>query len=153
VNRSIARSEPGNSSAGIALAAAVRTERNPALQLKISSSIWRQSHQQVSPESGFSLRQLRAVVQPVINGSYRNHCPLCLWSKHVDVRPGDRASGCGGMMLPVQLDHRSGKGLVIVHRCTRCAAERVNRLACDTAQPDDIAAIGDLMTQRVPARR
>ena len=29
---------------------------------------------------------------------YTNHCPKCLWSKHVDVHPGDRAAECGGMM-------------------------------------------------------
>lgn len=51
------------------------------------------------------------------------------------------------MMRPEHLDHRSGKGLVIVHRCISCEAVRVNRLATDTAQEDDIGAIGDLMSR------
>ncbi|WDF05905.1 RNHCP domain-containing protein [Shouchella hunanensis] len=34
------------------------------------------------------------------NGSYRNHCPFCLYSKHQDIIPGDRASTCGGLMEP-----------------------------------------------------
>jgi RNHCP domain-containing protein len=83
----------------------------------------------------------------VTNGSYRNHCPLCLWSKHLDVNPGDRASECMGMMRPDRMDHRSGKGLVIIHHCIRCGVVRANRLAQDTVQADDIGAIGNLMSQ------
>ncbi|MEK7129489.1 MAG: RNHCP domain-containing protein, partial [Patescibacteria group bacterium] len=31
----------------------------------------------------------------VMGGRYNNHCPSCLWSKHVDDKiPGDRASDC-----------------------------------------------------------
>jgi RNHCP domain len=88
-----------------------------------------------------------AAVAPVTNGSYRNHCPLCLWSKHVDIKPGDRASDCMGMMRPARLDHRSGKGLVIIHRCTRCNVVRANRLARDTVQEDEGASVSDLMRQ------
>ncbi len=80
-------------------------------------------------------------------GGYRNHCPACLWSKHVDVEPGDRACDCLGMMRPERMDHRSGKGLVIIHRCVRCGVTRANRLARDTAQEDDIGAISDLMAE------
>ena len=50
-------------------------------------------------------------VVPLSNGSYRNHCPRCLYSKHLDVAPGDRASFCEGMMEPIGVRHRSGKGL------------------------------------------
>ena len=32
---------------------------------------------------------------------YTNHCPHCLWSRHVDVNPGDRKATCKGMMEPV----------------------------------------------------
>ena len=40
----------------------------------------------------------------VVNGSgYTNHCPRCLWSKHVDVNPGDRQATCQGFMEPVCL--------------------------------------------------
>jgi hypothetical protein len=48
-------------------------------------------------------------------------------------------------MRPERIDHRSGKGLVIIQRCVRCGASRANRLAMDTAQPDDVAAIGELL--------
>jgi RNHCP domain len=84
-------------------------------------------------------------VAPVSNGSYRNHCPYCLWSRHLDVVPGDRASACGGPMRPARIEHRAGKGMVIVHQCTRCGAERANRVAVDTEQADDIDALAALM--------
>lgn len=76
-------------------------------------------------------------MQPLERGSYRNHCPACLWSKHVDRDgPGDRMSACGGMMEPVGLDQRGGKGWLVLHRCTLCGKSIPNRAAPD----DDLAA-------------
>lgn len=82
-----------------------------------------------------------AEVMPVSNGSYRNHCPFCLWSKHVDLLPGDRQSSCRGLMEPVELDYRSSKGYLIVHRCIRCGHVRQNRAAVGRVQPDDLDAL------------
>jgi len=31
---------------------------------------------------------------------HRNHCPLCLWSRHVDETPGDRRSACRARCSP-----------------------------------------------------
>jgi hypothetical protein len=87
-------------------------------------------------------------VAPLSNGSYRNHCPRCLWSKHLDVEPGDRAAACRGLMRPQRIDHRAGKGLVVVHVCVACGFTRPNRIADDPAQGDDIDAIIALMTRR-----
>ncbi len=67
---------------------------------------------------------------------YTNHCPRCLWSKHVDVHPGDRAAGCHGLMQPVGLEVERGR-YVIVHRCTRCGLVRRNRAAPE----DDFEAL------------
>jgi hypothetical protein len=67
----------------------------------------------------------------VIGNGFTNHCPLCLWSKHVDITPGDRAAACGGLMEPVKVEGGS-PDYVLVHRCTRCGIERRNRV-----QPDD----------------
>ena len=76
-------------------------------------------------------------VRPLANGSCRNHCPRCLWSKHVDEVPGDRGSLCGGMMRPVDVQQDSRRGWMIVHRCERCGTVRRNRAALDDpAQPD-----------------
>lgn len=82
-----------------------------------------------------------ASVRPCGNGSYRNHCPHCLWSAHVDDRPGDRASPCAAPMRPVGLTELRGKGLAVVHRCVRCGLRRANRIARDTEQPDDLDAL------------
>lgn len=63
----------------------------------------------------------------VRGGGYTNHCPSCLWSKHVDVDPGDREEGCGGMMKPVEV-LKSGKDIKILHKCQSCGFERVATL-------------------------
>jgi hypothetical protein len=84
-------------------------------------------------------------VAPLRNGSYRNHCPACLWSRHVDITPGDRASPCGALMRPDRIEQRGGKGMVVIHRCTRCGASRANRLADDRGQGDDIDAVTAVM--------
>jgi hypothetical protein len=50
---------------------------------------------------------------------YTNHCPHCLWSKHVDINPGDRQATCGGMMEPIDVESRGGQ-YNIIHQCVRC---------------------------------
>ena len=59
---------------------------------------------------------------------YTNHCPQCLWSKHVDVNPGDRQSDCGGLMKPESFEMKDGE-YVIAYRCLRCGHERKNKAA------------------------
>lgn len=71
-------------------------------------------------------------VLPLSEGSYRNHCPYCLYSKHVDdAGPGDRKSACEGLMVPVNLDQRQKKGWLIIHRCEKCGKTVVNKAAPD----------------------
>jgi RNHCP domain len=83
------------------------------------------------------------------NGSYRNHCPICLWSKHVDELPGDRAATCRGLMSPERVEQRRGKGLVIIHRCVVCGFVRPNKIADDPSQSDDVdSVIAVMRTQR-----
>ncbi|HVU06521.1 MAG TPA: RNHCP domain-containing protein [Candidatus Paceibacterota bacterium] len=63
----------------------------------------------------------------VIGNGYTNHCPKCLWSKHVDRNPGDRLAACGGMMESV-LAEKERSDYVITHRCAVCGFERRNKL-------------------------
>lgn len=70
---------------------------------------------------------------PVAGTGYTNHCPRCLWSKHVDVDPGDRAAACGGLMAPVALEGTS-PDYVILHRCERCGFERRNKVQENDAE-------------------
>lgn len=68
----------------------------------------------------------------VTGDGYTNHCPSCLWSKHVDVFPGDRAQICGGLMEPVGLEIKGGKEM-IVHRCLKCGVVK----KCKVSVNDD----------------
>ncbi len=78
-----------------------------------------------------------------VQGSgYTNHCPKCLWSKHVDVQPGDRQESCQGMMEPVGVEVKKGS-YRILHRCTRCGIERWNK----AAREDDFEVILQLAAE------
>ena len=73
----------------------------------------------------------RPVVAAGAGSEHRNHCPNCLSSQHVDDEPGDRASGCGGVMEPVGVWVRKGGEWAIIHRCRRCGKLDSNRVAAD----------------------
>lgn len=72
----------------------------------------------------------------VIGTGYTNHCPRCLWSKHVDVDPGDRLALCYGMMEPMRIEGTVAR-LRVLNRCTLCGFERYN----DIAQTDSLDAV------------
>ena len=64
--------------------------------------------------------------------AHRNHCPNCLWSRHLDDdAPGDRAAECGSSMEPIAICVRGDGEWVIVHRCTGCDDLNLNRTAGD----------------------
>lgn len=63
--------------------------------------------------------------------SSRNHCPKCLYSKHVDVNPGDRAEECHGLLEPISVELSSKKGYVIIYKCKKCGKIRKNIAAKD----------------------
>jgi len=50
---------------------------------------------------------------------YTDHCPRCLWSKHVDVNPGDREAECQGMMEPIGAVVVR-EGYVVHYKCDKC---------------------------------
>jgi hypothetical protein len=95
--------------------------------------------------TGFICENCGKKVVPVTNGSYRNHCPFCLCSKHVDDKPGDRQSGCGGIMDPVGVTYKSGKGYQIIHKCRKCGYTSKNIVAEDTVSPDDQVLLTELI--------
>lgn len=90
----------------------------------------------------FRCGHCRMMVGPVPSGGHnRNHCPFCLYSRHVDAdTPGDRASDCGSSMEPVGVFTRPKGEEVIVHRCRGCGFERHNRVAADDSY-DAVAAL------------
>ncbi|GCE47557.1 RNHCP domain-containing protein [Thermosporothrix hazakensis] len=84
-------------------------------------------------EEVFKCRHCKRFVCPLPSGGkHRNHCPFCLYSRHVDAKkPGDRLSECGSVMQPVARFVRNAGEDVLVHRCLGCGVERFNRIAAD----------------------
>ena len=79
---------------------------------------------------------------PTAKKTCRNHCPKCLYSKHVDHFPGDRANECHGLLKPFAWEQDPQKGVVIWFRCVRCGTETRNRaLLDDPTASDDFDAI------------
>jgi len=64
----------------------------------------------------------------VAGSGYTNHCPECLWSKHVDNLPGDRGNPCHGLMEPIGLELRGDKRQII-HTCQTCGIIKKNKVA------------------------
>ena len=68
---------------------------------------------------------------PIGDVMIRDHCPFCLWGRHLDNIPGDRAADCGGLMRP--LSFSVGGGIRWIHyECTQCRHQFRVR-----AHPDD----------------
>lgn len=88
--------------------------------------------------TNFVCENCKKNIKALTNGSYRNHCPFCLYSKHLDNKPGDRASECKGLMKPIDLEYSSKKGYQIVHQCLKCKKIQKNRVAVDTIQEDNL---------------
>lgn len=64
-----------------------------------------------------------------VRGSgYTNHCSKCLWSRHVDEYPGDRANECLGMMEPAGFLVVGGD-YILIHRCVKCGERKKNRMS------------------------
>jgi hypothetical protein len=81
----------------------------------------------------FKCRNCKAFIgEPPTGGQQRNHCPMCLYSLHVDDKtPGDRASECRSLMEPIGVFYRRNLEQVVVHRCLGCGFVRYNRIAAD----------------------
>lgn len=86
-----------------------------------------------SPEQSFTCGHCKRFIGPLPSGGHhRNHCPFCLYSRHVDEgRSGDRASACKSLMAPIGAFQRANGEHVLVHRCLGCGFERFNRIAAD----------------------
>ena len=100
--------------------------------------------------TAFTCVNCGAEVPPLVGGGLRNHCHACLHSLHLDVNPGDRASDCGGLLVPVGVLQSGKKGWVIISRCRKCGMTRRNRAALDDpSSPDDWSLIVELAARPV----
>jgi len=64
--------------------------------------------------------------EKVTGDGYTNHCPICLWSKHIDINPGDRSSKCKGLMEPIKIETKKD-GYIITHHCEKCGYQKKNK--------------------------
>ncbi|MBI4125961.1 MAG: RNHCP domain-containing protein [Deltaproteobacteria bacterium] len=98
---------------------------------------------------GFVCGHCENEVSPTSITTPRNHCPFCLWSKHVDINPGDRANPCCGLLRPVGVLTEPRRTYVIVHECQRCHKQTRSKAILKGNQPDDFNLIVKLSQQPV----
>ncbi len=72
---------------------------------------------------GYEVNELKYTV--------RNHCPNCLYSKHVDINPGDRKEQCQGLMEPIGIEKNKKDTYKIIYRCQLCGVVKKNIMAKD----------------------
>lgn len=60
----------------------------------------------------------------------RDHCPHCLYSKHVDIMPGDRANPCKGLLKPIGIE-KFKDTYKILYKCDSCNEPHKNIMAKD----------------------
>jgi len=60
----------------------------------------------------------------------RDHCNKCLYSKHVDVFPGDRKNECKGLLRPIAVE-KFKNTYKIIYKCEKCGEIHKNIMAPD----------------------
>lgn len=65
-----------------------------------------------------------------LNYTARDHCPNCLYSKHVDINPGDRMNECLGLLVPIDIE-KYKKTYKIIYKCEKCGELHKNIIAND----------------------
>ena len=65
-----------------------------------------------------------------LNYTSRDHCPFCLYSKHVDVFPGDRSNNCHGLLRPINVE-KFKDTFKIIYKCQKCGEIHKNIIAID----------------------
>ncbi len=65
-----------------------------------------------------------------LNYTARDHCPYCLYSKHLDIMPGDRANECMGLLVPIDIE-KFKDTYKIIYKCEKCDEIHKNIIATD----------------------
>ena len=65
-----------------------------------------------------------------LNYTARDHCNYCLFSKHVDVMPGDRQNKCCGLLIPIGIE-KFKNTYKIIYKCSKCNQLHKNIMATD----------------------
>ncbi len=80
-----------------------------------------------------------------LNYTARDHCPYCLYSKHVDIYPGDRNNNCQGLLTPIDIEKYKNT-YKIIYKCQKCQKLHKNIIARD----DDFDKIINLSSKLHP---
>jgi len=80
-------------------------------------------------DENFICENCNTKVQKLIYSS-RDHCPNCLYSKHVDINPGDRLNECKGMLKPIGIE-KFKNTYKIIYKCKKCNQLHKNIMATD----------------------
>lgn len=78
-----------------------------------------------------------------LNYTARDHCNYCLYSKHVDINPGDRANDCCGLLVPIDIE-KFKDTYKIIYKCCKCNQLHKNIIAID----DNMDKIIELMSKK-----
>jgi len=65
-----------------------------------------------------------------LNYTARDHCPYCLYSKHLDINPGDRSNTCQGLLKPIGIE-KFKNTYKIIYKCQKCGETHKNIMAND----------------------
>jgi len=123
-------------------------KRSSITQQAPSSSLPTKLFQVVN--EGFRCSSCGADVLPTTCGAPRNHCPFCLFSKHVDLHVGDRANPCRGMMKPIGVVAKARKNYLLVSKCLRCGEiMRSKTIPERDIQPDNFDLIVELSSHPI----
>lgn len=80
-------------------------------------------------DEGFICENCGKEVHP-LNYTARDHCNYCLYSKHVDINPGDRLNTCGGLLKPIGIEKYKDT-FKIIYKCDKCHQAHKNIAASD----------------------
>lgn len=77
----------------------------------------------------FICENCKSIVKP-LGYTARDHCNICLYSKHVDINPGDRLNECKGLLKPIGIE-KFKDTYKIIYKCEKCNEVHKNIMAKD----------------------
>ena len=100
----------------------------------------------------------QVVVNAMMGTHNRNHCNMCLWSRHVDEKKGDRRAMCQAGMQPIgltfRIESRGRRGeIMLIHACSGCPKVSINRIAADDLDTEIVGVFNASVNLSEPLRR
>lgn len=80
-------------------------------------------------DESFTCENCHEQIKP-LNYTARDHCNHCLYSKHVDINPGDRSNTCHGLLIPIDIE-KFKDTYKIIYKCQKCGMMHKNIMAID----------------------